>query len=315
MVSAFGFIMVVIAVLMWASASIGYKKALGADGVSIRNPITSMFVRIFCIFLFMIPFGLLLGDLPSLFSMQENVGLYWTYAFLSGVFGVGAEFCYFNALRRLDSSRVYPLINTQTLFTFPFSYFIFGESITALLAVAAVMMIFGVLFIGGAKDDADLGMNLLDDEKKKKNYIYGILGGIGTGFFFALGFITLALQNQIYNGIVEANTTRTLFYTLLMTVIMIVSPKNRPKYKTDEDREMMRAYLMTGLFGIISFGIGDSLYQIGVQLNGTAISIIIASSAPILNQVFSIAFLKEKFRWKFMIGVVLIIFGNILAII
>lgn len=317
MFSLFGFFMVLLAVLFWAGSSVGYKYSLGSVGsaeTKSRDPISSMVIRISILIVTLLIMVLAFGNLPSLFTMNSDDTIHWwIVTILAGIFTVLGDLCYFFALRFLDSSRVYPMINTQILFTFPFAYLLFHEDITPMIWLAAAFMICGVFFIR-KPDSKDKGMENLSPEVKRRNHILGISLGIGTGFFFALIFLMMREQNVIHYGILEGNLGRTLVYAVIIWTFALIRRKHIPRLKSEVEKINFKAYLIMGLFGILSFAFGDSIYQLGVKANGNAISIIIASSAPILNQVFSIAFLKEKFRPNFLIGVAFIVIGNILAI-
>lgn len=306
--------MVIIAVILWAISSIGYKFAMGTSGTSERDPIASLAVRIIVVLFGVFVLSLLFGNLNGIWMLSREESIdYWAITLLSAILTLVGDITYFYALRFLDASRVYPLINTQTLFTFPFAVLFFNETIPQLLWIAALLMIIGVIFVGDP-DKKDVGMEKLTPEQRKKNYQYGILMGIATGFFFGTQYLTLNMQNLIYYGIMENNFTRILVYAGIFWIYLFCTKKHLPKWKTPEDKSQFKLYFYTGLFGIASFGIGDAIYQIGALENGNSISIIIASSAPIFNQIFAILFLKEKFRWKFLIGVFCLVVGNIFVI-
>jgi drug/metabolite transporter (DMT)-like permease len=314
-----GITMVFIAVIFWSIASIGYKFSLGSVGIKgeeHRDPISAMSIRVIIILIALFLASIIFGDLPGLFLLSSEIALqYWGFALLTGVLSIGADLCYFNALRFLDSSRVYPLVNTQTLFTFPFA-FAFGESITINMFFAAALMIIGVLFVGKT-DSKDSGMDNLTKPQQKHNYVVGIVLSIATGFFFAMIYLSMGMQNRIFNGIFECNFSRTLCFGIILWIGLLFIPKLRkriPKTDSKENKEIIKKYILIGLFGVLSFGLGDSLYQIGIIENGPSISIIIASSAPIFNQIFAVTFLKETLRRNFVFGVICIVIGNMLVI-
>ncbi|MCP4761353.1 MAG: DMT family transporter [archaeon] len=316
--SIIGFIFVIIATLLWAISSIGYKYSLGSVGLVGKkdlDQISAIAIRFIVVFIFLLVMSMIFGDLQGLLNLnKENAIKYWSITILCGILTLAGDICYFSALRFIDTSRIYPIINTQILFTFPFAFFIFNEDLPLFLWISSILMIIGVFFIGGTNDLKDIGMREISHKNQKKYYILGIVFAIGTGFFFGTQFLTLAIQIQIHPGIWDSNLTRTLVAAIFLWIYMFIFRKHIPKRKNEIEKKYFKAYILTGFIGILSFAIGDSIYQIGVSLNGAAISIIIASSAPILNQIFAIIFLKEKFRPKFLIGVIFIILGNILVI-
>ena len=314
MPSAEGILLVTGAMLLWTLASIGYKFALGSEGGEERNPILCLAYRMLLVSVVMIILSIIFGNLTGLFALRgETLWKYMGYTLLCGIFTLAADICYFNALRYLDSSRVYPLINVQMLVTYPLALFIFGETIPSLMLVAAVLIIIGVLFVG-EPDEHDKGMDALSEEVRKKNHTKGIILGLGTGVFFALGFIMMALPNRVSNSPIDANTSRIVMYTVIVWGYILITRPPLPKRSEDKGKAELKAYMIAGIFGVLSSGIGDLIYTQGVLINGAALSITIVSAAPLLNQLFAILFLKEKFRPRFLIGAVLIVIGNILVI-
>jgi uncharacterized membrane protein len=318
MVNIIGGLYCLFAVITWSIASIVYKSAMGSvgmEGKEKRDPIASLGVRILIVGVFITLLSILLGDFSSFFTMSPEDGMkYLIITFILGVVTLFGDVCYFNALRFLDVSRIYPLINTQSLFTIPLAYYFFSEDIPSLMWLSSLLMICGVLFVGGKNDSNDKGMQNIEALNRKKNYIKGIFGGIGTGFSFGVQYVLMNMLTRIAGGALECNVARTDMYAIILWIYILITKKHIPRRKTESEKLAFRDYVYTGLVGILSFGIGDSIYQLGVTLNGASISIIIASSAPIFNQILSITVLKEKFRKNFLIGVICIVIGNVLVI-
>jgi drug/metabolite transporter (DMT)-like permease len=314
-VSTLGLSMVFSAMFLWTISSIGYKKVLGSEGVETRDPITSLAIRIAIVAVLLMILCALIGDLQGLFNLDMHIRTtYWTFALISACLGLCGDICFFFAIRYLDASRIYPLINCQMLFTYPISFYVFNEDLPPLLFPAALMIIIGVYFLG-IPDSKDRGWDALPPDIAKRNFRRGIFLGLGTGFFWGMYYLTLAYQNMLWYGPIESNFSRMMIASLIIWTCLLVTRKHLPKRYTLETRDELKAYVYTGIFGFISAGIGDSFYQMGVRENGTAISITLASATPLLNQVFAILFLKEKFRRNFLLGAILIVIANVLVIV
>jgi drug/metabolite transporter (DMT)-like permease len=310
----FGIAMVLIAVLTWAFASIGYKLALGTKGSVERDPITSLAFRntVVAIFLLiLIPF---IGNISAVFTLSSDLAIqYWIYASLAGLTDLLGHACYFNALRHLDSSRVYPFLNFQMLMTYPIAIFLLGEAVPRFLWLAALLIIIGVMFVG-SPDNKDRGFDKLNVEERRSHTLKGIIFGISTGAFFALFYLSMAMENRVFQGEFESNFTRMVISVIMIWFFLLIRPQHLPKLRTLEDKAKIKSYLLTGAFACLSAGIGDAVYQMGVRENGASVSITIASTAPLFNQLLAILILKEKFRPRFLIGVMFIVIGNILVI-
>ena len=124
----------------------------------------------------------------------------------------------------------------------------------------------------------------------------------------------MAMQNKVGLGEWESNYSRLFLSCAMIWVFLSIRPKHIPKKSHPEYKSQLKSYITIGLFACFSAGIGDAVYQMGVSRNGAAISITIASIAPLLNQLFAIVFLKEKFRPRFLIGVAFIVVANILVV-
>ncbi len=313
MVSALGIGVTLAAATIWAWASVAYKSALGSAGTETRDPLTSMGVRIAILVGFLALILAFFGDFSPILALPPDQAItYWTLGIVNGAITMAGDICYFNALRFIDSSRVYPLINIQILFTYPLAHAFFGESVPPLLWVAGVLMILGVLLIS-QKDARDRGMEKRDAAGQKKTHIVGIVLGLCVGLCFALQYLALQGQNLIYESVFESNFTRLASYAIMIWIFLLINRKHLPRWSTPADREQTLAYIKMGLVGCLSMGIGDTIYQVGVIENGSALSITLVSTSPLINQFFAWGLLKEKFRRYFLFGVICIVFGTILT--
>jgi drug/metabolite transporter (DMT)-like permease len=319
--TALGIGVVLAAAIIWAFASTGYKFALGSAGTEVRDPITSMSVRIIPVDIFITLVVLILAQLPVIFTfpLKESL-MYWSLGIANGAMTLVGDICYFNALRYLDSSRVYPLINIQVLFTYPLAYYFFQEKIPPYLWVAGILMILGVLLIS-REDNKDRGMENRSAEDQRKTHIVGVILALAVGLFFALQYLFLAAQirmtaslNLPVGGVFDANFTRLISYGAILWGYLLISRRHLPKWGTPEEKEQLKAYGIMGVIGALGLGIGDSIYQIGVIQGGNALSITISANSPLFNQFFARVLLKEKFRKFFLYGVIAIVIANILVI-
>jgi drug/metabolite transporter (DMT)-like permease len=315
MVNWLGIGLVFIAMFVWGASSNVYKFALGNQSDVKGDPISALSVRIIIVFLVVFTTALIFENPFGVFQMEkEEMWRYLGIGALSGVLTILGDICYFKTLQLLDSCRVYPLVNTQALFTFPLAALLFNDEITIFIWISGALMIIGVLFFGN-RDNMDKGVDTLDEGKRKRTYIIGFFAGLTVGFFYATQYITMTLAQSYYQGAFTQNSVRVLTFLVVLWSYMLITKKHIPKFSTPQDKAAMKSYLIIGIMGGFSMGICDGLYQIGVAMNNSSISIVIASNAPLVNQFFGVLLLKEKFRPKFLIGVLLIIFANILVII
>lgn len=77
-----------------------------------------------------------------------------------------------------------------------------------------------------------------------------------------------------------------------------------------ENRKNLKYFIYIGIAGILSLGFADTLFYKAAAINGLILTSTFTINTPMVQQIFSIIFLKEKFRKRFFIAVCLIIFGN-----
>lgn len=77
-----------------------------------------------------------------------------------------------------------------------------------------------------------------------------------------------------------------------------------------ESRKIRKYYIWIGIAGILSLGFADSLYYKAAEINGLVLTTTFTINTPMVQQILSILILKEKFRKRFIVAVLLIIAGN-----
>ena len=95
-----------------------------------------------CIGLLMLPFILFFK--PSTFSLPP-VSILVMIA--SGVFYMGAMLFYLRAIQSAEASVIAPMFQISTFFTFTLGYFVLGETLTAMNALGAGLIILGALML------------------------------------------------------------------------------------------------------------------------------------------------------------------------
>ena len=73
-------------------------------------------------------------------------------------------------------------------------------------------------------------------------------------------------------------------------------------------------FIYIGLAGILSLGLADALYIKAAEINGIILTSVFTANTPMVQQIFSILILKEKFRKRFIIAVILLILGNYIIV-
>ncbi len=81
-----------------------------------------------------------------------------------------------------------------------------------------------------------------------------------------------------------------------------------------ENRDRRKYFIYIGIAGILSLGFADAIYIKAAEINGLVLTSIFTANTPMVQLLLSILILKEKFRKRFLIAVLLIIIGNYIII-
>ena len=77
-----------------------------------------------------------------------------------------------------------------------------------------------------------------------------------------------------------------------------------------ENRINLKYFLYIGIAGILSLGFADAIYIKAAEFSDIVLISAFAANTPMVQQILSILILKEKFRKRFLVAVILIIIGN-----
>ena len=75
-------------------------------------------------------------------------------------------------------------------------------------------------------------------------------------------------------------------------------------------RKKIKYFIFVGLAGALSLGLADTFFYKAAEINGLVLTATFTANTPMVQQIFSILILKEKFRKRFIVAIGLIIVGN-----
>lgn len=303
MAELIGFILTIDAIFTWALASLVYKWSLG------KTPAKgNLFFRLCCTsvgtFLFSLAFGnyLFLKNLNE----QELIG-YLIACIISGLSVTIGDLFYYMSLKRIDSSRAYPLVQLSLLFVYPFSFIFFDEEITFSILIGGLIILSSV-FILSSKDKTE-NSNSINEDKSPENLILGVILAIGTAFFWALAIVSFNQARIITGDVFVTNFFRVSFAMIVIGLLGLFQREYFDGFKK-ENRGNLKYFIYIGMGGILSLGFADTLFYKAAEINGLVLTSTFTVNTPMIQQIFSILILKEKFRKRFILAVFLIIAGN-----
>ncbi|MFX1343583.1 MAG: DMT family transporter [Promethearchaeota archaeon] len=309
MVDLFGLLFTFYAVFVWAIASLVYKA-----GLQKTEPKANLFFRLCCVSLGTFIFSLLFGSY-YFFSRLTRVELIWYLiaSLISGLSVTVGDLLYYMSLKKIDASRAYPLVQLSLIFIFPFSILLFGEELKVSIILGGILFLSSV-FILSSKDK--LEKNELNEKVKDHKHevvIIGVLLALGAAFLWAVAILSFNQARILSDDVFVTNFLRVFISCIIFCPLGLFYPVYYSGFKK-ENRKHLKFFIYIGIAGILSLGFADTLYYKAAEINGLILTSVISINTPILNQIFSIIFLKEKFRKRFFIAVCLIIGGNYIVL-
>ncbi|MFW9989289.1 MAG: GRP family sugar transporter [Candidatus Odinarchaeota archaeon] len=292
-------------IFTWAIASLVYKR-----GLEKTQPKANLFFRLCCTSLGTFIFSLIFGNYIILenFSNAELVSYLITCA-ISGLSVTIGDLLYYMSLKKIDVSRTYPLAQTSLIFVIFFSILFLNEEITYSILIGCALILSSVFILSSKDKSEKVDAERSIGEKVSEDLIIGVLLAIGTAFFWALAYVSLNQARIISGDVFISNFLRIGFGMISIAILGIFQPEYYSGFKK-ENRKNLKSYVYIGIAGILSLGLADAIYIKAAEINGLILTSAFTINTPMLQQILSILILKEKFRKRFIIAVILIIVGN-----
>lgn len=309
MVELIGYLLTLDAIITWALASLVYKWGLGKT-----QPKANLFFRLCCVTLGTFIISLIFGNYVFLKNLNENDLISYLIACLiSGLSVTLGDLLFYLSLKKIDASRAYPLVQISLIFVVFYSFFFFGEEITYSIILGGILILSSV-FILSSKDKSEIiDLNQSFKEKISEDLIIGVIFAVGTAFFWALAIVSFNQARIITNDVFITNFFRVLFAMIFIGILGIFQRDYYSGFKK-KNRKNLRYFIYIGIAGILSLGFADSLFYKAAEINGLIFTSTITASTPLIQQLASVLILKEKFRKRFLMAVILIILGNYIII-
>jgi len=300
-----GYILTLDAIFTWALASLVYKWGLGKT-----EPKANLYFRLCCTSLGTFLFSLIFTNYNILRNLTNSeLVAYLIACFISGISVTIGDLMYYMSLKKIDASRTYPLVQTSLIFVVFFSIFFFNEEITYSIFFGGALILSSV-FILSTKDKSEkFEVKRSFKEKISEDLILGVLLAIGTAFFWALAYVSFNQARILTGDVFIANFFRVGFGLITITILGIFQRDYYAGFKK-ENRKNLKYFVYIGIAGILSLGFADAIYIKAAEINGLILTSVFTANTPMVQQILSILILKEKFRKRFLVAVILIIIGN-----
>ncbi|MFX1593423.1 MAG: GRP family sugar transporter [Promethearchaeota archaeon] len=309
MVELLGFILTIDAIFTWAGASLVYKWGLGKT-----QPKANLFFRLCCTSIGTFIFSLIFGNYFFLSTLNsQNMIAFIIACLISGLSVTIGDLLYYMSLKKIEASRTYPLVQLSLIFVIFFSVIFFGKNISFSILFGGGL-IFSSVFIISSKDKSEkIEEKRSLKEKVSEDLIIGVLLAIGTAFFWALAYVSFNQARIISGDVFISNFFRVIFGMAAIALLGIYQKEYFGGFKK-ENKKNLKYFMYIGLAGILSLGFADAIYIKAAEINGIVLTSTFAANTPMIQQILSILILKEKFRKRFLIAVILITIGNYIII-
>jgi drug/metabolite transporter (DMT)-like permease len=305
-----GFILTIYAIFTWALASLVYKWGLGKT-----QPKANLFFRLCCVSLSTFIIAIFFGNILFLSNLDSTGILLFIFtSIISGVSVTIGDLFYYKSLKKIDASRAYPLTQLSLIFVYPFSFIIFQEVVSPSILLGGLLILSSV-FILSSKDKAEKINNLKRSLKDRlsEDLIIGVFLAIATAFFWAISYVSFNQARVLTGDIFYPNFIRIFFATIAIAILGLFQ-KNYYDGFRKENRKYIKYFISIGIAGTLSLGLADALFIKAAEINTLVLTSTITANTPMVQQIFSIILLKEKFRKRFLLAVGLIIVGNYIII-
>ena len=305
-----GFILTIYAIFTWALASLVYKWGLGKT-----QPKANLFFRLCCVSLSTFIIAIFFGNILFLRNLDSiGIILFILTSIISGLSVTIGDLFYYKSLKKIDASRAYPLTQLSLIFVYPFSFIIFQEVVSPSILLGGLLILSSV-FILSSKDKAEKINNLKRSLKDRlsEELIIGVFFAIATAFFWAISYVSFNQVRALTGDIFYPNFVRIFFATITIAILGLFQKDYYDGFRK-ENRKYIKYFISIGIAGTLSLGLADALFIKAAEINTLVLTSTITANTPMVQQIFSIILLKEKFRKRFLLAVGLIILGNYIII-
>jgi len=306
-----GYILTLDALFTWGIASLVYKFSLGKID---SKP--SLLFRLIFVSCSTFLLSLLFGTFSFIFLLSsQNLTEYLIACLISGFSVTIGDLLYFISLEKIDVSRAFPLTQLSLIFVYPFAFILFGDVLKFSILLGGFLILLSAFFL--SSKDKSINQEALSEqsEKEGKNLILGVLFAIGAAFLWGLSIVSFNYVTEfISNDVFTTNFVRVFFGAILFLIIGIFH-KDFYSGFSKVNRKKIKYFIFVGIAGALSLGLADTLFYKAVEINGLVLTSTFTANTPMVQQIFSILILKEKFRRRFIVAVGLIIVGNYIILI
>ena len=279
------------AAVSWTISALFYKKAL--EGA---KPISANILRLAVTGGLLLLVVVVVGRLGVLTGISTEL---FVLAAVSGIIGLGVgDTLYFVSLKSIGVSRAVPLTCIYPLFSLLWAVLVFGEQITATVALGAIVIVLGVL---------SLSQSSQKDVREGRKVMLGVVIAIVTAMLWSVSISLMDLAVKEVPDLDHAFIVSTMRVATIGGLMLAVSPLLDRRMSFVKVRRKMAAASIIG--GVFALGIGWFLLSYSFTLTSQAISVPISSTTPLFSTLAAVLLLREKVTVRNAFGSAMIVLG------
>ncbi len=283
-----------LAAFLWAMSTNVYKSQSDeATPLAISTLKTWMSLVVMSV-LVMLPFR------TTPFFMPLNAIIFLAASVTIGL--VIGDISFLTAQERIGVSYAYPIATTYPILTYIIAIFVVDETILFTRFSGIILAVAGVMLITRAQASAAKEAEIPSNFDK-----VGFTLALFTALCWSVGSVLLQIGVAEVDPI-DANFVRMIFGAGVIAPVYLVSIRQGMAKPT---RRATKIVLVAAIFGMAG---GSLLYTMAVKLIGASVASVLGSVSPLIALPISIIFLKEKFTFKSILGVLLTVLGVIMVV-
>ncbi len=280
------------AAVSWTVSALFYRKAL--EGA---KPISANIIRLAATGAILLVFLVVIGRLEVLTSI--GFGLF-VLAAVSGIIGLGVgDTLYLVSLKSIGVSRAVPLTCVYPLFSLLWAILIFGEQVTVNVALGAIVIVLGILFLSHNAQSNVLGA--------RKALTLGVIIALATALLWSISISLMNLAVKEAPDLDHALVISTVRVASIGGLLLAFSPVvDRRMSFLKVGRKTAVASIVGGIFAL---GLGWFLLSYSFTVTSQSVSVPISSTTPLFSTLAGVLLLHEKATVRNFLGSIMIVLG------
>lgn len=279
------------AAVSWTISALFYRKAL--EGA---KPISANIIRLAMTGGLLLLVVAIVGRLGVLTGISMEL---FVLAAVSGIIGLGiGDTLYLVSLKSIGVSRAVPLTCIYPLFSLLWAVLVFGEQITVTVALGAIVIVLGVLFLSRSPQT---------NAGEGRKALLGVVIAVATALLWSVSISLMNLAVKEVPDLDHAFIVSTVRVAAIGGLMLAVSPIiDRRMGFLRMGRKTAAASIVGGVFAL---GVGWFLLSYSFTLTSQAISVPISSTTPLFSTLAAVLLLREKATVRNSLGSIMIVLG------